>query len=77
MANVTTIQLSQSTKKKLERFKAYKRETFDELVNRLMQAASRAGKEVLAEKMGSYLLSEKALAKDWLSKEEEKAWKNL
>ena len=31
----------------------------------------------LNEKMFSALASEKVLAKDWLSKEEENAWKNL
>ena len=29
------------------------------------------------EKMFTLLASEKALAKDWISKEEDKAWKNL
>lgn len=35
------------------------------------------GKESAAEKMSSALLSEKALAKEWLSKEEDLAWKHL
>ncbi len=34
-------------------------------------------KEVFANKLSSALLSEKSLAKEWLSKKEEKAWKNL
>ncbi len=45
------------------------------------QKGSRAGFHWLSpkkkEKNFSALASEKALAKDWLSKEEENAWKNL
>lgn len=33
--------------------------------------------EQMNEKMFTALASEKSLAKDWLSKEDEKAWKNL
>ncbi|HIH17172.1 MAG TPA: DUF2281 domain-containing protein [Candidatus Diapherotrites archaeon] len=77
MTSITTIQLEQATKKKLERFKASKRETFDEVVNRLIRVVSKTEKELLADKMSSYLLSEKSLAKDWLSKEEDDAWKDL
>ena len=77
MGNITTIQLEQATKRKLEHFKASKRETFDEVVKRLMRVASKAEKELLADKLSGYLLSEKALAKDWLSKEEDEAWKDL
>lgn len=33
--------------------------------------------ELLGEKQQLKMASEKSLAKDWLSKEEEEAWKNL
>jgi len=33
--------------------------------------------KVLKEKMGTAILSESVLAKDWLSSEEDEAWKNL
>lgn len=73
----TTIQLEISTKQKLERFKEYKRETFNETVNKLIRMAELLEKEKKIEKLSSALLSEKSLAKDWLGFEEEKAWANL
>ena len=33
--------------------------------------------EIMQKEFSTLLASEKSLAKDWLSKEEEKAWKNL
>lgn len=74
---MTTIQLEAKTKKKLEGLKESKRETFDDVVKRLMLLANRMEKEVRAHRLSSALLSEKSLAKDWLSKEDEKAWKDL
>ena len=77
MSDLTSIQLHKSTKNKLERFKEHKRETFDDIVNRLMLLEKKVKKEVFANRLSSALLSEKSLAKEWLSKKEEKAWKNL
>lgn len=77
MNGITTVQLEKATKKKLERFKDYKRETFDDVINKLMRQSDRRAKSIYSERLSSALLSEKALAKDWLSKKEEKAWKNL
>ena len=37
MSRLTTIQLEKSTKNKLEKLKEYKRETYDELVNKLIE----------------------------------------
>jgi len=39
VADLTTIQIKKKTRAKLEKFKSYKRETFDELVNKLIQVA--------------------------------------
>jgi hypothetical protein len=33
--------------------------------------------KIIEERFSTLLASEKSLAKDWFSKEEEKAWKNL
>lgn len=77
MGGFTTIQIETATKQKLERFKDYKRETFNETVNKLIKIAELLEKEKKLEKLSSALLSEKSLAKDWLSMDEEKAWKNL
>ena len=77
MGGLTSIQLHKSTKQKLELKKEHKRESFDEVVNRLMELEEKVKKEVRANKLSSALLSEKTLATEWLSKKEEKAWKSL
>ena len=77
MGSLTSIQLHKLTKQKLELKKGHKRESFDEVANRLMELEEKVKKEVRANKLSSALLSEKTLAKEWLSKKEEKAWKNL
>ncbi len=77
MENVTTIQVAKTTKKNLEQFKAHERETFDEVINKLMGITKKLEKEVRINCLSSALLSEQSLAKEWLSKKEEKAWKDL
>lgn len=77
MSSLTSVQLHKSTKNGLEKLKEHKRETFDGVVNRLMFLERKVKKEVFANKLSSALLSEKSLAKEWLSKKEEKAWKDL
>jgi hypothetical protein len=77
MERITTIQVAKETKKNLEFFKDCDRETFDEVINRLMEITKRVEKEVRTNRLSSALLSEKSLAKEWLSKKEEGAWKNL
>ena len=77
MASITTIQVAKSTKKRLEHFKRYKRETFDEIINGLIKLADSSHKKSLIEEASPYLLSEKAFAKVWLSKEEDEAWRDL
>ena len=74
---MTTIQIQTDTKKNLARFKDNERETFDEVLKRLMKIAATVEKEVRAHHWRGALLSEKILAKDWLSKEDEEAWKDL
>jgi hypothetical protein len=46
---VTTIQLDEKTKALLDKIKIYHRETYDELVRRLVAAYSEHGKEELVE----------------------------
>ena len=75
--DLTSIQLYKATKKKLEGLKEHERDTFDQVVNRLISLEKKVEKEVFANKLSSALLSEKSLAKEWLSKKEEEAWKNL
>ncbi len=77
MGVVTTIQLNKTTKKNLEGFREYNRETFDDIVNRLIAIGKKTRKETITNRLSLALLSEKALAKEWLSKREEKAWKDL
>lgn len=77
MENLTTIQLEKSTRVKLERLKRYKRETYDEVVNKLIKIAEVLEKEKLLEKISPALMSEKALAREWLKVEEVEAWKDL
>ena len=74
---ITTIQLSQDTQKNLENFKAHERETFDEVIQRLMRIGEGLEKKRRLKHWSSALLAEKSLAKDWLSKEDEEAWKDL
>ncbi|MDO8624963.1 MAG: hypothetical protein Q7R47_02685 [Candidatus Diapherotrites archaeon] len=69
--------MAQETKKGLERFKEHDRETFDGVINRLMRIGKSLEKKRRASHWSSALLSEKSLAEDWLSKEDEKAWKDL
>lgn len=73
MSELTSIQLNKSTKTKLEKLKDHQRETFDDVVNKLISFTKR----MRSEAMSSMLLSEKALAKEWLTKEEDEAWKHL
>ena len=73
MSELTTIQLYKSTKGKLEKLKEHNRETFDDVVNKLISF----NKKIKSEAMSSALLSEKSWAKDWLSKREDEAWKHL
>ena len=77
MANLTTIQLEKPTRAKLEHLKKYKRETYDEVVNKLIKMAEVLEKEGLLERISPALMSEKSLAKEWLKVEEEEAWKDL
>lgn len=77
MGELTSVQLHKSTKKELENLKEHKRETFDDVVKRLMALQKKVKKEVFVNKLSSALLSEKSLAKEWLSKREEEAWKDL
>lgn len=37
MTNITTIQISKTTREKLEKYKEYRRETYDEAINKLIQ----------------------------------------
>ena len=75
MEDVTTIQVYRSTRKKLEALKEYNRETLDEIINGLIREV-KTRKKMLS-KMSSALLSEKSLAKTWLSKREDEAWNDL
>ena len=77
MNTITTIQVNKTTKKKLEDFKDYDRETFDEVINKLVKISKLAKKTMMINRLSPALLSEKALAKEWLSKKEDEAWKNL
>lgn len=77
MKKITTIQLSQETKGHLERFKEHERETFDDVINRLIRLGSLLEKKRRLKHWSSALLAEKSLSKDWLSKEDEKEWKDL
>ena len=77
MPPITTIQVEKSTRKHLERFRQYRRETFDEIINKLIKLAESSGKKKLTEDLEPYLLSEKALGKVWLSKAEDEAWRDL
>lgn len=77
MANITTIQVQKATKKKLENLKDYERETLDDVIKKLIQITEKVEKKVRVNRLSSALLSEKSLAKIWLSKEEDDAWKDL
>ncbi len=77
MVDQSTIQVKNNTKKNLDTFKEYPRETYDDVINKLMKITKAVEKELFVQRMSTALLSEKVLAKDWLSKKEDELWKDL
>ena len=76
----TTIAISNTTKQRLQML-GTKGQTYDALISKIVEMAERSDflerQKAILKKRFAALASEAVLVKDWNSKEDEKAWKNL